>query len=153
MMPRWITFLFAWAAIVGLSGWTVLITLWGWWTFQPVVLPSVAEPIPILNFRNEVSVGQNLLLRLEVNKVVNLNAISSARYIACDSGNLITLTAAPIRLPIGSYSVITQDIVIPAKATVGDRCVYSLDIVYQINPIRQESVHFESEPFIIIAKS
>lgn len=150
MTPRWMHHLFTTAAIIGIFGWGFLIVIWMWWTLQPTVLPRVTEPMPVLNENNEVGVGDTLLVQLSITKLKEQTPIDSSRYISCASGNLITLTAAPTKLPVGSYEVISDDVIIPERLSVGDTCTFEITIVYEINPIRTESVTFKSELFTIV---
>lgn len=150
MTPRWMHHLFTTAAIIGIVGWMFLIVIWAWWTLQPVTLPTVTEPMPVLNENKELHAGDILLVKLNVSKPEEQTPVDSSRYIACRSGNLITLTAAPTKLPIGQYEIISDDIKIPSRITIGDVCTFEITIIYEINPIRTESVTFISEPFTII---
>lgn len=150
MMPRWMHHLFTTSAIIGICGWFFLIFLFSWWFLQPVSLPTVKEPMPVLNVNDEVAIGETLYVKLTINKPVELSPINSSRFLACTSGNLVTLTSAPIKLPVGSYDIISEDVIVPAKIAPGDECVYEIHITYQINPIRREIVQFQSEPFAVL---
>ena len=143
--------LFGVAAVVGIVGWLLLLSLWGWWTLQPANLPSVTEPMPVLNEDREVAIGEPLLLQLQVVKTAELTAVSTGRWLACESSNLVTLTSLdPVNLPVGEYTVVADSIILPAKITPGDTCTAVIRVTYRINPMRVESVEFDSEPFTVL---
>lgn len=148
----WALRLFGAAAVVGIVGWVILLCLWAWWMLQPANLPSVTEPMPVLNLNDEVAIGESLLLQLDVTKSQELTAVSTGRFIECpESGNLVTLTGLDaINLPTGSYTVVADSITLPPKVTVGDRCQAVIRVTYRINPVRVESVEFESELFTVM---
>ena len=146
----WMARVFTVAAAVGIFGWVFLLGLWGWWSVQPVTLPTITEPIKVLNPGNRVAIGDTLLMELQVDKPVDLRAVGNTRRLECVSSNLVTLTAGIIELPGGEYRVVSDTIVLPAKVTPGDECVAVLGVTYQINPIRVEHVEFHSEPFTVL---
>jgi len=146
----WAMRLLAVAAAVGILGWLFLLGLLGWWTLQPVTLPTIAEPIAVLNPGNEVAIGDTLLMELEVSKPVDLLAVGNSRRLECLSTNLVTLTAGVTQLPAGTYTVRSDSIVLPAKITPGDQCEAVLGVTYQINPIRVERVEWRSEAFTVL---
>lgn len=150
--PPWLLRVFGVSAFVGIVGWAALMALAVWWLFQPVPLPNVKEPLPVVNIGKRVYIGDNLYIRLDVSKTAPLVPVDSSRYIACTSGNLITLTASPIRLPLGTYSIITEDIIIPERILPGDTCIFELSVTYQVNPLRQETVDLMSEQFKVLEK-
>ena len=143
--------LFGAAAVIGIAGWVGLLALWGWWSLQPVALPTVTEPMPVLNPNREVAIGDPLLLQLDVVKQQELDAVGTSRYLACESSNLVTLTSmTAINLPVGEYTVIADSIVLPAKITPGDVCRAVISVTYHVNPIRDDDVEFTSEPFTVL---
>jgi len=146
----WQVRLFAIAAFIGVVGWSVIFGLLIWWTVQPANLPTVTEPIEVLNPGNAVAINDTLLMRLDVVKPHELAQVGTVRLLECLSGNLVTLTSTDIRLPAGTYSVISDSIIIPAKITPGDTCSAVFEITYRINPIREEVVRFDSEPFTVL---
>ena len=139
------------AAVIGIGGWFVIMAGWLWWTFQPVSLPSVDEPIPVLNDGNEVAIGEPIVLELKVDKPADARTVSSTRFIQCQSGNLVTLTSTARDLPVGAYTIISDSVILPAKVSPGDVCVFTFRITYQVNPIRIEVVDWESERFTVLA--
>ena len=143
--------LFGFAAVVGILGWMALLALWGWWTLQPINLPNVTEPLPVLNPGHAVPIGEPLRMKLDVAKTDDLSPVASTRLLECESGNLVTLTSAPVQLPIGTYTITSDSIVIPAKITPGDTCLAVIAVTFRINPIRTEVARFESEPFLVLS--
>ena len=144
--------LFGVAAIIGVGGWLTLLAVYTWWMLQPANIPTVTEPMPILNENHEVAIGEPLLVELQVSKFQDLTPVGTTRYLACDSSNLVTLTKLePIDLPIGEYTVISDDIVVPAKITPGDMCRAIITVSYRINPVRVEGADFESDKFTVLA--
>lgn len=146
----WVLRLFALAAFVGVAGWAALLGVFVWWTVQPAHLPEVTEPIEVMNPGNAVAINSPLVLRLEVTKRQERAPTGSVRFLECESGNLVTLTSSPVRLPVGSYTVVSDNIVIPAKVTPGDTCRAVFEITYTVNPIRDEVVRFDSESFTVL---
>jgi hypothetical protein len=144
--------IFTVSAVLGISGWLLLLSLYIFWMVEPEPLPSIAEPIPVLNQYNEVAIGSTLFMEFDVVKLNNKTPINAARFLECESGNLVTLTSAAITLPVGSYTIVSDDIVIPAKVTPGDECKFVIEVTYQINPLRQKTNRFESESFVILEK-
>ena len=137
------------AAAVGMVGWVGLMLLGAFWLVQPAGLPRVEEPIEVLNPGNRVAVGDTLVMRLEVAKSVPREPVDSARWLECESGNLVTLTATISELPVGVYTVISDSVVIPAKVAMGDTCKAVLSVDFRVNPIRVETLTVASEPFTI----
>jgi len=139
-----------WAAFIGMGGWVVLMAGWLWWTFQPVALPAVVEPIRILNEGREVAIGEAIVMRLEVSKPPGARTLQSTRFISCESGNLITLTASVKDLPAGRYTVVSDSVILPAKVAPGDECRFTFRNTYAVNPIRDETVEWSSEEFKVL---
>lgn len=137
------------AAGIGILGWVALLLLAGWWMVQPAGLPTIAQPIPVLNEGHEVAIGERLVLRLDVNKAVPRDPVDSDRWLECESGNLVTLTSTISELPVGTYTVLSDDVVIPNKVTAGDVCTAWLAVDFRINPLRTEELQLASEPFTI----
>lgn len=147
----WQIRVFTAAALIGGGGWAILLGLWGWWTLQPTSLPVVTEPIEVLNPGNDVAIGEALVMRLVVNKPNPATAVSSSRRLECLSGNLVTLTSgSAVPLPVGSYTLVSDNVIMPAKVTPGDTCDAVWTIRYRINPIRDEVVEWRSEPFTVL---
>ena len=146
----WVLRAFGIAALVGMGGWMLLLGVWAWWMLQPANLPTITEPIEVLNPGDAVAVGDPLVLRLEVDKPRPASPVNSARLLECESGNLVTLTSTPTPLPVGTYTVISDNLTIPAKVTPGDTCVATFNITFRINPIRDEVARWSSEPFVIL---
>ena len=146
----WQVRLFAIAAVIGVGGWLLLLGLWAWWSFQPTNLPTITEPIPVLNPEHAVAIGTPIVLELAIAKPRDIAPHTSTRFLECTSGNLVTLTATPTQLPEGNYTVVSDNVVLPAKVTPGDTCVAVFLNTYEINPIREETTRFASEPFTVL---
>ena len=137
-------------AFISIGGWLVLFAGFLWWTFQPVQLTSVAQPVEILNEGNEIRIGEPIVLRLAVDKPDGIRAVAADRFLECDSGNLVSLTSSTKDLPPGSYVIINDKTVLPAKVSPGDVCVFVFRNTYSVNPIRTETVEWRSEPFTVL---
>ena len=146
----WVTRAFTVAAAVGILGWMLLLGLWGWWTFQPVALPTMVQPIQVMNPGNAVAINDPLIMRLEVTKPQDVTPVGNSRYLECQSGNLVALVAPTVPLPVGVYTVVSDSLIIPAKVTPGDTCRAVFAVTYAINPIRNEVQRFTSEPFTVL---
>ena len=146
----WVFRAFGAAALIGVGGWILLLGIWAFWMLQPAGLPTVTEPIQVLNEGNRVAIGQPLVLELVVDKPQPRTPIASSRVLECESGNLLTLTSTPTPLPVGSYTVISDNLIIPPKVTPGDHCAASFIVTFQINPLRDETVKWSSEPFMVL---
>lgn len=138
------------AAIVGIGGWMVILGGFLWWKLEPVDLPVLKTPIPILNEDNEIPIGDPIVMELNVSKPLGVRVDQSLRFIRCDSGNLITLTSAERDLPVGSFKVIADTVTLPAKVAPGDTCVFVYRNTYNVNPIRSETIEWASEPFTVL---
>ena len=138
------------AALIGIGGWLAILGGWLWWTLQPVHLPDVRQPIPILNDGNKIAIGEPIVMLLAVDKPPGVRTVQSLRFIQCDSGNLVTLTAAARDLPAGNYTLIADTVLLPAKVSPGDVCVFTYRNTYQVNPIRSETVEWSSERFTVL---
>ena len=146
----WVVRAFGIAALVGVGGWMLLLGIWAFWMLQPASLPNITEPIEVVNPRNEVRIGEPLVLRMEVDKQVARSPVSSSRVLECESGNLITLTSTPTPLPVGNYTVVSDNLIIPAKIAPGDHCVATFLITFRINPLRDETARWSSETFMVL---
>ena len=120
------------------------------WTFWPVTLPTVDQPIPILNENNTVAVGEPIVMELRVNKPQPVNVQRADRFIRCESGNLITLTPTAVDLPTGEFVVESSSVILPAKVINNDRCTFLYRITYYVNPVRSETSEYESETFTTV---
>jgi hypothetical protein len=147
----WVLRGFAVAAVIGVGGWLLLLAVWGWWMLQPAHLPDIHQPIAVLNPGHEVAIGTPVVLRLEVTKSHELNPVRSTRLLECESGNLVTMTPLPPQnLPVGTYRVIADDLIVPAKVTPGDTCRATFVITFKVNPVRDEVARYTSQPFTVL---
>jgi hypothetical protein len=137
-----------WAAYIGIGGWVLLLVGFLWWTLAPATVTFVRQPVEILNDGNEVRIGEPIVLRLVVNKPEGVRVVKSDRFLECQSGNLVTLTATARDLPAGSYDVINDKTILPAKVAPGDVCLFVFRNTYQVNPIRTETVACASVPSV-----
>ena len=99
---------------------------------------------------NRIAIGEPIVMELAVDKERNARPVASDRFIKCGSGNLVTLTSAPRDLPIGNFTIISDSVILPAKVSPGDQCVFTFRITYEVNPIRSETVDWESERFDVL---
>jgi hypothetical protein len=142
--------IFTVSAVLGISGWLFLLSIYVFWMVEPVPLPTIKEPIPVLNENNQVAVGHTLFMEFDVIKLQEVTPISASRFLECESGNLVTLTSAAITLPVGQYTLVSDDITIPVKVSPDDKCIFVIEVTYQINPLKQTTNRFQSEPFLIL---
>lgn len=142
--------IFTVSAILGISGWLFILGIYIYWLVEPEPLPSIKEPIPVLNEDNQVAIGHTLFMEFEVIKLQDITPISASRFLECESGNLVTLTSAAITLPVGVYTLVSDDITIPAKVSADDKCIFVIEVTYQINPLKQTTNRFQSEPFLVL---
>jgi hypothetical protein len=151
MMTRREKFYFM-VALVTMGIYGVLMALLVFWAIQPARLPVVVEPLPVLNPDREIAVGETIVLELDVTKTVELEPHTASRFLTCESGNLVTLTANRTTLPVGTYTLISDSVQLPRKITVGDVCVMNFRVAYHINPMRDEVLDLESEPFTVVER-
>ena len=137
-------------AATALAGWLGVFAVYLCWLFWPVQLPTVDQPIPILNSDNTITVGEPIVMQLRVNKPQPVNVRSADRLIRCESGNLVTLTSTAIDLPTGEFVVESSSVILPNKIVDGDTCTFLYRIGYYVNPVRSEIVEYESEPFVTL---
>ena len=138
------------AASVATVGWMLILGTILWWELQPAKTTQVQEPIEILNPRNEVPIGQPIVLRLVVDKPQGITTEQAQRFLECQSGNLVTLTASARDLPPGQYTIVSDSVILPAKVAPGDICVFVFRNTYRLNPIRTETAQWTSEPFLVL---
>ena len=141
---------FMFSAIVGMFGWLGFFALTMFWLFQPIEVPTIDEPIPILNEDQTVRVGEAILMDLAVDKPVGYQIIEVNRFIECDSGKVVPLTDGEARtLPVGSYTIRVDNIILPTPVFDGDSCTFLFKNVYDINPFKTIQTEFRSEPFTV----
>lgn len=126
-----------------------LLTLW--WLNQPVSLPTLKEPIPILNEDAKIAIGEPIVMELVIDKPANVEVERTQRAILCESGNLVTLTDSDRDVPAGQFRIIADNVDLPAKVDVGDICRFRYLNTYRINPIRTDEVEWFSEWFEVVA--
>jgi len=120
-----------------------------WWTLRPANLPTIDQPIPVLNAGNTIAVGEPIVMELSVFKPQPTDVVGASRFIACDSGNLITMTSTERDLPVGDFTIVSDSAILPDKIIDGDTCVFVFSVDYRLNPIRVERAEYESETFTV----
>ena len=137
-------------AIIGVA--LVFLGVGAFWLVYPYEVTSVQTPIIILNENNEIKIGDNIRLELEVDKP-NDTAPEVTIFIKCNDGNLLPLI--PIRsinLPVGEFTVVNEDYALPNGAAVGSMCTFNFRNTYQVNPIREITREWRSEEFLVLGK-
>lgn len=121
-----------------------------WWSVQPVAITEVRQPIPILNDSKIVMVGEPILHELNIRKAQPLDTSDAVRYVACDSGNLITLTSRPVDLPVGEFVIRVDDLLLPDKVVDRDTCTLEYRVTFRVNPIRNVVGVYSSDRFMVL---
>jgi hypothetical protein len=137
---------FSWVTI---GAWGTLIALGIWWTFMPVVLPTVTQPMPILNEGKVVTVGEPILIELTITKPEEITPQNTTRFIKCQSGALIPVSAETLDIPVGQFTVVSDSTIMLPGATRNDVCVVEFTVRYKINPMRSDTVVYTSEQFLV----
>lgn len=134
-----------WAAIIFISGVSLLIIAW---LLLPYSVADIEEPIKILNTGREIVIGQPIIQELKITKPNNEPPTDASRALLCDDGNLVTFApVAANNLPVGSYRLINDSYILPPKVAVGSECVFIWRQSYKVNPIRAIQVEWRSESF------
>jgi len=137
---------FAWAGIISAIA---ILLLVAYWLFIPYTIVHVKQPFEVLNQNNEVAVGDDLLLKVELEVVADYRP-AFAPIIVCKSGNLVTLTNnLPDDIPMGKYTFEALPVEIAPKFTIGDTCQYVAVLQWQVNPLRMIEETYHSEFFTI----
>jgi len=116
-------------------------------------LPSVVEPITILNENNEIAYGEAIEMKLVIKKPQELASIGSVD-ITCDDGNLITMTPSSRSgtVPTGNHTLITKSYKLPPKAAIGSKCQFNFINIYEVNPYKTEIRTWSSETFKVVER-
>jgi len=113
-------------------------------------LPTVVEPIEILNADNVVRINEPIVMELHISKPELITTKEARVDITCEGGNLITLASSGGTLPEGEYKITSDRYVMPPKANPGDVCQFNFRQIYIPNPyVETEQVTFSSEQFTI----
>lgn len=113
----------------------------------------VKTPIPILNEKNTVIVGEPILLELTVDIPDPAGEVGQTnRFIQCESGNLITLTTETVSLPPGRATIVDDSATLPPKVLDGDTCIFLYRVEYVQNPLKRGVADFKSEPFTVLTE-
>lgn len=110
-------------------------------------LPSVTQPIEILNEDNEIKIGEPIKMLLKIDKPEQIPIIDADNYITCTDGNLVTLTSNPTTLPVGYREITSDRYLLPNKVLIGATCHFVFQTSYQVNPYVVETTTWTSEPF------
>lgn len=121
------------------------------WLSWPYAVPSVSEPIEILNEDNEIAIGEPIRMRIEVDKPVDLNPVDTSVFITCTGGNLVTMDGNTRNLPVGEYVVNNESYILPNKILPGSECQFNFRNNYQVNPIKVIQQEWASETFTVLA--
>jgi len=140
--------LWKWLARFVILSWAVGLALVAFWQLYPYQVSDVHVPIKILNDGKVVTVGEPIIQELVINKPNDIAPQDVSRVILCDSGNLVLLTPPTARnLPVGKYTVINDQYILPPKIIDGDMCVFVWRQGYPVNPIRTIEREWKSEKF------
>ena len=126
--------------------------VWVYWLNEPVTLPDVREPIPVLNQDKTIAIGEPIRLLVTVDKPMDVEAERASRSIVCESGNLVTLTPSTRDLPTGQFTIVFDDVDLPPKVEPGDVCQFRFNLDYRINPIRIDERVWFSEEFTVASR-
>lgn len=135
---------FAWVAIIGNL---LLIGLVAFWLIYPYQVPEIKQPIPIMNSDKEIAVGDNIRMKLAVDKHNDMTPSVVAHNITCTDGNLVTMAAKARTLPKGSYTIDTNNYILPPKVAKGATCQFNYVNTYKLNPIKSVTTTYSSEQF------
>lgn len=116
-------------------------------------IPSITEPITILNENNEIAIGDTIKMELHIKKPQEVASIGTVN-ITCNDGNLITMSPSPNRgtLPAGNHVVLSTSHKLPPKAAIGAKCQFNFINVYQVNPYKTEIRSWHSETFKVVER-
>lgn len=124
-------------------------TQWTYYNyFDQYELPTITQPVKILNENKEVAVGETILMELEVYKPQDLRADGSVN-ITCDDGNLVTIQSKVQAQPIGEYTIIDDRYQLPNKVSVGATCQFNGILDFEVNPYITETLVYSSEQFTV----
>lgn len=116
-------------------------------------LPTVTEPIEIVNENNEIAIGEPIVMKLSIYKPQEI-ATYTTKFITCDDGNLVTLAPNRQTLPQNDepYTVTSTSNLLPPKVLVGAECEFTFRVEFEINPLKTDSREWTSETFTVIER-
>ncbi len=120
--------------------------------FDRYVLPTVAQPIEILNEDNEIAIGDVILMKLIIDKPEDILAIESSNDITCEGGNLVTMAGGGT-VSVGQFELISDNYLLPNKVGIGDVCQFNFRNRYQPNrQMQSELITWSSEKFTVVER-
>ncbi len=120
-----------------------LIAYFLFWPTQTLTIIGYDEthPIPIEN--PLVRPGEALVYKLNYCKYTATPSVVHRTFI---DGQVIILTDTPGALPVGCHVVTVKTAVVPATINPG-RYYLDVQVVYKINPFRNEYIHYRTAYF------
>lgn len=113
----------------------------------PFKISTVYQPYRVLNEKQQVKRGDDLVFEISYTKYRNVKT-SSERSIVCNDGNLVVLASTTSNLPIGTHTLTVQ-VNVPTKTPLGI-CVYRQEIEYYVNKLQTQQKTYLSEPFTVL---
>lgn len=131
--------------MVALLAISFFVLLLFYWAFRPyTVVEHEYNPFKLEQYTYKA--GDTLKYRVKFKKFSNNKATIYGSYI---NGVSLSVPTQEVSLPKGEYEFLSNDKVIPANLGPGEHR-YCEVLVYQVNPIREVSHDFCTEPFLII---
>jgi len=121
------------------AGFICLIFYWLLYPYNPIEFKEISLG------KTEYKAGDNLDIYIDYCKYTNLPAETTVQYI---DGIIFTQPPFVSNTPKKCGKVVTADVVIPTALVPGDYN-FRQTMTYQVNPIRQVSVVFETPKFEI----
>lgn len=124
----------------------VLAFFMGYLAFKPVnVLRPSLQPYKVLT--HYVTPGQLLIYEVDACKYKDIQGSILRRFV--DKNNLVyPVASSQGNVPPGCHDT-KVSLLVPSELHAGDWYL-SLDVSYQVNPLRHESYHLRTETFTII---
>lgn len=120
------------------------------WLVFPYKTAEIKQPVPVLNKNNEVAIGEKLILEISVTKYIDAFP-NGTEIITCDDGGIAFLDSGKTsNFPPGTYTFVNDSNVIPDKLVAGSKCMYHFRYTYRVNPIREITKEWDSEPFLVL---
>lgn len=118
------------------------------WQFFPYNIAEAQQPISIENIDDRVNPGEIIHMTLVVDKESNYRAESIDVYAECDNGELYGLerVTGAERLREGSY-IRERQFRLEERTPAGLLCIGIFDLRYDVNPIREVNMVWQTEPF------
>lgn len=113
----------------------------------PFKVSTVYQPYRVLNEKQQVKRGDDLVFEISYTKYLNVKTTSERSFV-CNDGNLIALAASTSNLPVGTHTLIVQ-VNVPTKTPLGT-CVFRQEIEYYVNKLQTQQKTFMSQPFTVL---